>query len=93
MTNTLLLPLPDDIVYNQSMVGGMNTVDKRHINEELGYIAPPNRKLPPVPGSNYNTCDRIKRGTSISKAAHFIHLPPARGGGILFGMACLCSPY
>ncbi|KAI5751952.1 hypothetical protein M8J77_012420 [Diaphorina citri] len=58
--------LRDDIVYNQSMVGGMNTVDKRHINEELGYIAPPNRKLPPVPGSNYNTCDRIKRGTSIS---------------------------
>uniref|UniRef100_A0A8D8X8C8 Down syndrome cell adhesion molecule-like protein Dscam2 n=1 Tax=Cacopsylla melanoneura TaxID=428564 RepID=A0A8D8X8C8_9HEMI len=56
----------DDIVYNQSMVGAMNTVDKRHINEELGYIAPPNRKLPPVPGSNYNTCDRIKRGTSIS---------------------------
>uniref|UniRef100_A0A8D8TFI8 Down syndrome cell adhesion molecule-like protein Dscam2 n=2 Tax=Cacopsylla melanoneura TaxID=428564 RepID=A0A8D8TFI8_9HEMI len=52
----------DDIVYNQSMVGAMNTVDKRHINEELGYIAPPNRKLPPVPGSNYNTCDRIKRG-------------------------------
>uniref|UniRef100_A0A8D8TGN3 Down syndrome cell adhesion molecule-like protein Dscam2 n=1 Tax=Cacopsylla melanoneura TaxID=428564 RepID=A0A8D8TGN3_9HEMI len=58
--------LRDDIVYNQSMVGAMNTVDKRHINEELGYIAPPNRKLPPVPGSNYNTCDRIKRGTSIS---------------------------
>lgn len=43
---------------------GGNTLDKRHtdFNDELGYIAPPNRKLPPVPGSNYNTCDRIKRG-------------------------------
>uniref|UniRef100_A0A8D8VVZ6 Down syndrome cell adhesion molecule-like protein Dscam2 n=1 Tax=Cacopsylla melanoneura TaxID=428564 RepID=A0A8D8VVZ6_9HEMI len=61
----------DDIVYNQSMVGAMNTVDKRHINEELGYIAPPNRKLPPVPGSNYNTCDRIKRGTSIRPPGSF----------------------
>lgn len=58
----------DDIVYNQSMVGG-NTMDKRRpdLRDELGYIAPPNRKLPPVPGSNYNTCDRIKRGTAISK--------------------------
>lgn len=26
-----------------------------------------NRKLPPVPGTSYNTCDRIKRGTVISK--------------------------
>lgn len=52
-------------VYNQSMIMGGNTLDKRHadFNDELGYIAPPNRKLPPVPGSNYNTCDRIKRGT------------------------------
>lgn len=51
-------------VYNQSMIMGGNTLDKRHadFNDELGYIAPPNRKLPPVPGSNYNTCDRIKRG-------------------------------
>lgn len=58
----------DDIVYNQSMVGS-NTMDKRRpdLRDELGYIAPPNRKLPPVPGSNYNTCDRIKRGTAISK--------------------------
>jgi len=33
------------------------------MREELGYIPPPNRKLPPVPGNNqYNTCDRIKRG-------------------------------
>lgn len=50
------------------MVGG-NTIDKRRpdLRDELGYIAPPNRKLPPVPGSNYNTCDRIKRGTAISK--------------------------
>ncbi|KAK7068696.1 hypothetical protein SK128_024052 [Halocaridina rubra] len=38
-------------------------MDKRHpgFREELGYIPPPNRKLPPVPGSQYNTCDRIKR--------------------------------
>lgn len=45
------------------------TLDKRRpdLRDELGYIAPPNRKLPPVPGSNYNTCDRIKRGTVISK--------------------------
>lgn len=45
------------------------TMDKRRpdLRDELGYIAPPNRKLPPVPGSNYNTCDRIKRGTVISK--------------------------
>jgi len=44
-------------------------MDKRRpdLRDELGYIAPPNRKLPPVPGSNYNTCDRIKRGTAISK--------------------------
>nr|XP_024214159.1 Down syndrome cell adhesion molecule-like protein Dscam2 isoform X8 [Halyomorpha halys] len=55
--------LRDDIVYNQSMVGG-NTIDKRcpDLHDELGYIPPPNRKLPPVPGSNYNTCERIKRG-------------------------------
>lgn len=47
-----------------------NTMDKRRagdLRDELGYIAPPNRKLPPVPGTNYNTCDRIKRGTVISK--------------------------
>lgn len=44
------------------------TLDKRRdIRDELGYIAPPNRKLPPVPGSNYNTCDRLKRGTVISE--------------------------
>jgi len=33
--------------------------------EEMGYSGPPpNRKLPPVPGtnSNYNTIDRIKKG-------------------------------
>lgn len=58
----------DDVVYNQSMGPGA-TMDKRRpdLRDELGYIAPPNRKLPPVPGSNYNTCDRIKRGTVISK--------------------------
>ncbi|XP_073989890.1 Down syndrome cell adhesion molecule 1 isoform X42 [Rhodnius prolixus] len=59
----------DDIVYNQSMVGG-NTIDKRcpDLHDELGYIPPPNRKLPPVPGSNYNTCERVKRGTGIRRA-------------------------
>ncbi|KAK8752922.1 hypothetical protein OTU49_008241, partial [Cherax quadricarinatus] len=49
--------------YNASMPPP-STMDKRHpgFREELGYIPPPNRKLPPVPGSQYNTCDRIKRG-------------------------------
>ncbi|KAJ8982888.1 hypothetical protein NQ317_004318 [Molorchus minor] len=53
-----------DVVYNQSC-NATSTLDKRRpdLRDELGYIAPPNRKLPPVPGSNYNTCDRIKRGT------------------------------
>ncbi|XP_043064003.1 Down syndrome cell adhesion molecule-like protein Dscam2 isoform X7 [Drosophila ficusphila] len=57
-----------DVVYNQTMGPGA-TLDKRRpdLRDELGYIAPPNRKLPPVPGSNYNTCDRIKRGTVISR--------------------------
>ncbi|CAH1122837.1 unnamed protein product [Ceutorhynchus assimilis] len=52
-----------DVVYNQSC-NAASTLDKRRpdLRDELGYIAPPNRKLPPVPGSNYNTCDRIKRG-------------------------------
>lgn len=61
---TIISLLDDMTVYNQSMIMGGNTLDKRHadFNDELGYIAPPNRKLPPVPGSNYNTCDRIKRG-------------------------------
>lgn len=60
--------ISDDVVYQQSGVVGA-TLDKRRpdLRDELGYIAPPNRKLPPVPGSNYNTCDRIKRGTVISK--------------------------
>lgn len=51
------------------------TMDKRRpdLRDELGYIAPPNRKLPPVPGSNYNTCDRIKRGTVISKLNSLIY--------------------
>ncbi|XP_067628011.1 cell adhesion molecule Dscam1 isoform X11 [Eurosta solidaginis] len=55
-----------DVVYNQTMGPGA-TLDKRRpdIRDELGYIAPPNRKLPPVPGSNYNTCDRIKRARGI----------------------------
>ncbi|XP_017467247.1 PREDICTED: Down syndrome cell adhesion molecule-like protein Dscam2 isoform X32 [Rhagoletis zephyria] len=56
----------DDVVYNQTMGPGA-TLDKRRpdLRDELGYIAPPNRKLPPVPGSNYNTCDRIKRARGI----------------------------
>lgn len=68
---------PDDVVYNQS-VNATSTLDKRRpdLRDELGYIAPPNRKLPPVPGSNYNTCDRIKRGT-ISKKLFAICSPHA----------------
>ncbi|XP_076265905.1 Down syndrome cell adhesion molecule 1 isoform X35 [Rhynchophorus ferrugineus] len=60
----------DDVVYNQSC-NAASTLDKRRpdLRDELGYIAPPNRKLPPVPGSNYNTCDRIKRGTALR--AHY----------------------
>ncbi|XP_058804449.1 cell adhesion molecule Dscam2 isoform X4 [Phymastichus coffea] len=56
-----------DVVYQQTGPIGA-TLDKRRpdLRDELGYIAPPNRKLPPVPGSNYNTCDRIKRGTVIT---------------------------
>ncbi|XP_063221339.1 cell adhesion molecule Dscam2 isoform X2 [Bacillus rossius redtenbacheri] len=63
--------LRDDVVYNQS-AGGNSTMDKRRpdLRDELGYIAPPNRKLPPVPGSNYNTCDRIKRGHGGSFRSH-----------------------
>ncbi|XP_024939107.1 Down syndrome cell adhesion molecule-like protein Dscam2 isoform X44 [Cephus cinctus] len=61
----------DDVVYQQSGVVGA-TLDKRRpdLRDELGYIAPPNRKLPPVPGSNYNTCDRIKRGGTGSLRSH-----------------------
>ncbi|XP_024939095.1 Down syndrome cell adhesion molecule-like protein Dscam2 isoform X29 [Cephus cinctus] len=60
-----------DVVYQQSGVVGA-TLDKRRpdLRDELGYIAPPNRKLPPVPGSNYNTCDRIKRGGTGSLRSH-----------------------
>ncbi|XP_036142507.1 Down syndrome cell adhesion molecule-like protein Dscam2 isoform X14 [Monomorium pharaonis] len=60
-----------DVVYQQTGVGGA-TLDKRRsdLRDELGYIAPPNRKLPPVPGSNYNTCDRIKRGGTGSLRSH-----------------------
>ncbi|XP_063893550.1 cell adhesion molecule Dscam1 isoform X19 [Helicoverpa armigera] len=62
----------DDAVYNASQAalgGGGGTLDKRGgLRDELGYIAPPNRKLPPVPGSNYNTCDRVKRQAVIMGA-------------------------
>ncbi|XP_036333534.1 Down syndrome cell adhesion molecule-like protein Dscam2 isoform X42 [Rhagoletis pomonella] len=63
-----------DVVYNQTMGPGA-TLDKRRpdLRDELGYIAPPNRKLPPVPGSNYNTCDRIKRGTVITRGIRSNH--------------------
>ncbi|CAH0714436.1 unnamed protein product, partial [Brenthis ino] len=60
-----------DAVYNTSapMGGAGGTLDKRGgLRDELGYIAPPNRKLPPVPGSNYNTCDRVKRQAVIMGA-------------------------
>ncbi|XP_049867725.1 Down syndrome cell adhesion molecule-like protein Dscam2 isoform X8 [Pectinophora gossypiella] len=61
-----------DAVYNASQAalgGGNGTLDKRGgLRDELGYIAPPNRKLPPVPGSNYNTCDRVKRQAVIMGA-------------------------
>ncbi|XP_016662703.1 Down syndrome cell adhesion molecule-like protein Dscam2 isoform X42 [Acyrthosiphon pisum] len=73
--------IKDDMtVYNQSMIMGGNTLDKRHadFNDELGYIAPPNRKLPPVPGSNYNTCDRIKRGFPGPYNGHGTWNPRAR---------------
>lgn len=58
------------------MMNPAGTLDKRRpsLRDELGYIAPPNRKLPPVPGSNYNTCDRIKRGTVISKILKYTFL-------------------
>uniref|UniRef100_A0A1I8Q6K5 Down syndrome cell adhesion molecule n=1 Tax=Stomoxys calcitrans TaxID=35570 RepID=A0A1I8Q6K5_STOCA len=61
----------DDVVYNQTMGPGA-TLDKRRpdLRDELGYIAPPNRKLPPVPGSNYNTCDRIKRARGGMRSNH-----------------------
>ncbi|KAG8223601.1 hypothetical protein J437_LFUL004125, partial [Ladona fulva] len=64
LSAVILVNVQDDVVYNQS-AGGNSTMDKRRpdLRDELGYIAPPNRKLPPVPGSNYNTCDRIKRGS------------------------------
>nr|XP_037870630.1 Down syndrome cell adhesion molecule-like protein Dscam2 isoform X43 [Bombyx mori] len=63
----------DDAVYNASQAalggGAGGTLDKRGgLRDELGYIAPPNRKLPPVPGSNYNTCDRVKRQAVIMGA-------------------------
>ncbi|XP_069356515.1 cell adhesion molecule Dscam1 isoform X41 [Maniola hyperantus] len=61
----------DDAVYNASgaALGAGGTLDKRGgLRDELGYIAPPNRKLPPVPGSNYNTCDRVKRQAVIMGA-------------------------
>nr|XP_037870589.1 Down syndrome cell adhesion molecule-like protein Dscam2 isoform X2 [Bombyx mori] len=62
-----------DAVYNASQAalggGAGGTLDKRGgLRDELGYIAPPNRKLPPVPGSNYNTCDRVKRQAVIMGA-------------------------
>ena len=55
--------LSDDVIYNQASAS--HATMKRNggdMRDELGYIPPPNRKLPPVPGTQYNTCDRIKRG-------------------------------
>lgn len=74
----IFFPKSDDVVYNQALggPGGAATMDKRRdIRDELGYIAPPNRKLPPVPGTSYNTCDRIKRGTVISKFFIYYNFP------------------
>jgi len=51
-------------MYAQPDMRGMTL--KREFRDELGYIAPPNRKLPPVPGSNYSTCDRIKKGSFLA---------------------------
>ncbi|XP_046962719.1 Down syndrome cell adhesion molecule-like protein Dscam2 isoform X32 [Vanessa cardui] len=64
-------PHKDDAVYSAAgaLGGAGGTLDKRGgLRDELGYIAPPNRKLPPVPGSNYNTCDRVKRQAVIMGA-------------------------
>ena len=44
------------------------------MRDELGYIPPPNRKLPPVPGTQYNTCDRIKRGNYTIQTPYFLLL-------------------
>ena len=46
------------------------TLKRGDMREELNYIPPPNRKLPPVPGSQYNTCDRIKRGKLLHHHHH-----------------------
>ena len=51
--------------------GGMVTMRKDGLPyDEMGYCPPPNRKLPPVPGtsSNYNTIDRIKKGNLATLA-------------------------
>lgn len=61
--NFILKYFADEGLYAQPDMRGMTL--KREYRDELGYIAPPNRKLPPVPGSNYSTCDRIKKGGYI----------------------------
>lgn len=64
---------PDDVIYNQASAS--NATMKRNggdMRDELGYIPPPNRKLPPVPGTQYNTCDRIKRGNYSIQSIFFI---------------------
>lgn len=77
MKNNLHYNLTEEVYqqyqYNASMPPP-STMDKRHpgFREELGYIPPPNRKLPPVPNSQYNTCDRIKRGRSSRKTSFFL---------------------
>ncbi|KAK4008603.1 hypothetical protein OUZ56_013738 [Daphnia magna] len=85
----------DDVIYNQASAG--NATMKRNggdMRDELGYIPPPNRKLPPVPGTQYNTCDRIKRGHADCHAYRTldprrpvydelsIHPPPRRNVGV-----------
>jgi len=61
ITSVFLLIATDGVIFNQVQSGGM-TLKRGDMRDELNYIPPPNRKLPPVPGSQYNTCDRIKRG-------------------------------
>lgn len=72
----ILIFSSDDVIYNQASAS--HATMKRNggdMRDELGYIPPPNRKLPPVPGTQYNTCDRIKRGNySIQSIFHSFYL-------------------
>ena len=69
--NLFCVCVADDVIYNQA--GGSATMKRNggDMRDELGYIPPPNRKLPPVPGTQYNTCDRIKRGNYLCNISIF----------------------